>query len=221
MNKLALAQALVPIADDLDERGFEEELAELDEIIEQLAAEAQVEAKMTKAAQTPSGYGQGLPTLVNRYTTDPGTGWPIDPITKLPIINKGESQPAWYDRVRKYPQFRDALKGSSYRSFLGLGKEGAGTFEGAANLAYQNMSKTRGNWQSADQAAVAGAPGATGGQTVATLPTIPGIGAARQGDAQYNMSAQQIQQAIDQHLRQIQYLKNTLAHQHLGRHQQQ
>jgi len=53
MNKLALAQALVPIADELDERGsdFEEELAELDEIIEQLAAEAKVEAGMTRSAQ--------------------------------------------------------------------------------------------------------------------------------------------------------------------------
>jgi hypothetical protein len=51
MNKLAFAQALVPIADYLDERGFEEELAELDEIIEQLATEAKAEARMTKDAQ--------------------------------------------------------------------------------------------------------------------------------------------------------------------------
>lgn len=51
MNNIKLAQALVPIADELDERGLEEESAELDEIIEELMQEAKREGEMVREAQ--------------------------------------------------------------------------------------------------------------------------------------------------------------------------
>ena len=50
MNKIRLAQALVPIADELDERGLEEEASELDEIIQDLVAESELEKGMGKKA---------------------------------------------------------------------------------------------------------------------------------------------------------------------------
>ncbi len=51
MNKIRLAQALVPIADELDERGLEEEASELDEIIQDLVAESELEKGMGKKAE--------------------------------------------------------------------------------------------------------------------------------------------------------------------------
>lgn len=51
MDKIRLAQALVPIADELDERGLEEEATELDEIIQDLVAEAEWDKGMGKEAQ--------------------------------------------------------------------------------------------------------------------------------------------------------------------------
>ena len=50
MNKIRLAQALVPIADELDERGLEEEASELDEIIQDLVSEAKIESEMQREA---------------------------------------------------------------------------------------------------------------------------------------------------------------------------
>lgn len=50
MNKIRLAQALVPIADELDERGLEEEASELDEIIQDLVSEAKIESRMQRNA---------------------------------------------------------------------------------------------------------------------------------------------------------------------------
>lgn len=50
MNKIRLAQALVPIADELDERGLDEEASELDEIIQDLVSEAKIESEMQREA---------------------------------------------------------------------------------------------------------------------------------------------------------------------------
>lgn len=49
MDKLKLAQALVPIADELDEEGLFEESFELDEIIKELVSS--VDSKMNKVSQ--------------------------------------------------------------------------------------------------------------------------------------------------------------------------
>lgn len=51
MNKIRLAQALVPIADELDERELREEAIELDSIIEDLMKEAAIEGQMVREAQ--------------------------------------------------------------------------------------------------------------------------------------------------------------------------
>lgn len=69
MNKMRLAQALVPIADELDERGLEEEANELDEIIQELMSEASQNPEMVKQAAMYDSWGkpkfapvQGQPT---------------------------------------------------------------------------------------------------------------------------------------------------------------
>jgi len=55
MNKIRLAQALVPIADELDNRNLDDEADELDAIIGELMSEAAIEAKMSKEAQQTIG----------------------------------------------------------------------------------------------------------------------------------------------------------------------
>ena len=61
MNKIRLAQALVPIADELDERGLEEEASELDEIIQDLVSEAKIESRMQRNAFDFNNFwGSGL-----------------------------------------------------------------------------------------------------------------------------------------------------------------
>ena len=66
MNKIRLAQALVPIADELDERGLDEEASELDEIIQDLVSEAKIESGMQRESQANNppltGYNQ-LPSV--------------------------------------------------------------------------------------------------------------------------------------------------------------
>jgi len=73
MNKIRLAQALVPIADELDNRNLDDEADELDAIIGELMSEAAIEAKMSKEAQqtvgvmpppaVPGGYGTTPPAV--------------------------------------------------------------------------------------------------------------------------------------------------------------
>lgn len=89
MYKLRLAQALVPIADELDDNDLIEEANELDEIIQELAAEAQTEQEMVKEAQGMYGYGNpGVPKFTP-VKGQPTMQWnPANPVM-------GQPAPAW------------------------------------------------------------------------------------------------------------------------------
>jgi hypothetical protein len=160
MNKLALAQALVPIADDLDERGFEEELAELDEIIEQLAMEAQVEAKMTKEAQAEGGSSIVWDSRRKLY---------IDNDTKLPILNQPEGNlgsQQWKDMVAADPHMLAAVHKKFYSPWSAVG---GGELEKAYN-AISGLSTIYGYGLGAT---VKAPTGAAAGTTSATNVAIP------------------------------------------------
>jgi len=193
MNKLALAQALVPIADELDERGFEEELAELDEIIEQLAAEAKAEAGMTKEAQGQyTSLGTKVlnnidPTILdvsvqNKTLPAAKMQWrqrgddivaDIAGMKDFPIPRQGETKPDYYLRIMGDPAAKEKLLASPNASFLGLTPGGRGDLGGAIENVWNMAQRTQ-----MKPAPTAGTTNATGttpaaGTTSATNVAIP------------------------------------------------
>lgn len=55
-NKIALAQSLIPVADELDEKGLINEAAEIDGFIKSLIHQAKIEDKMLKESQMSFDY---------------------------------------------------------------------------------------------------------------------------------------------------------------------
>jgi len=200
MNKLALAQALVPIADELDERGFEEELAELDEIIEQLAAEAKAEAGMTKEAQgqytfDPKVLNNIDPTILGGLDRNVSVQNKTLPAAKMqwrqrgddivadiagmkdfPIPRQGETKPDYYLRIMGDPAAKEKLLASPNASFLGLTPGGRGDLGGAIENVWNMAQRTQ--MKPGGQVPTAGTTNATGttpaaGTTPATNVAIP------------------------------------------------
>ena len=90
MNKIKLAQALVPVADELDERGLVEEAVELDEVIEELMSQAASEYKMEKQSQAMYGRGNpGVPKFAPVKGGPPAQQWN----SSNPVI--GQPAPQW------------------------------------------------------------------------------------------------------------------------------
>lgn len=94
MDKISLAQDLVPIVDALDERGLVKESSELDEIIIELMVEANQEIDMLKTAQAQYW---GAPKIVN---TPGQTEW----VGTNPVIG----QPAPTNRYNLHQQMQQA-----------------------------------------------------------------------------------------------------------------